>query len=249
MAFSRLGEDAAESPALGPVRDPGPAEQAAEPGLGALCPATLRPGGAPGTPGWAFKEEGLRNRNAGLGETEKPELSRCHNRQRGRRSCRAPRIFGRGGAGPRRGWLGFYRAPGSQESDHLRCEVGGFLPRGRQIKRSSPGIAAGVPGGTCNSPESCPNSQACVWLLCCLNLDSSSQGSQEPTDTLISKGSASPSPALLGQGQDLWVPPASWISHQPFAAPQWLPEEKQGLVLRARRRRAVRLQAGFGFHS
>lgn len=81
----------------------------------------------------------------------------------------------------------------------------------RQIKRSSPGFASGVPGGTGNSPDSCPNSQARVWLLCCLRKPqescSSSQGSQEPTDTLISKGSASPSLALLGLAQDLALLP------------------------------------------
>ena len=43
MAFSRRGEGAAESPALGPVRDPGPAEPAAEPGLGALRPSADSP--------------------------------------------------------------------------------------------------------------------------------------------------------------------------------------------------------------
>lgn len=107
MAFSRRGEGAAESPALGPVRDPGPAEPAAEPGLGALRPAALRPGGAPGTPGWAFKEEGLRNRNAGLGETEKPELSRCHNRQGGGEAA-GPLAFLAGvGLGPGKGGLDF----------------------------------------------------------------------------------------------------------------------------------------------
>lgn len=38
--------------------------------------------------------------------------------------------------------------------------------------------------------------------------------------------------------------PESWISRQRFAAPRWPLEEKQGLVLRARSRRAVWL-AGF----
>lgn len=72
-------------------------------------------------------------------------------------SLKATHIFGLGEAGPRKGWDGFCKAGGSQESDRLECEV-----RGLPLK-SSPGRCRWGPGrhmrvwdsflGTCMAPS------------------------------------------------------------------------------------------------
>lgn len=69
-------------------------------------------------------------------------------------SLKATHIFGLGGAGPRKGWAGFCKAGGSQESDRLEYEV-----RGLPLK-SSPGSCRWGPG--C---ESGTHSWAHAWLL------------------------------------------------------------------------------------
>lgn len=119
-------------------------------------------------------------------------------------------------------------------------QVRGLLLRGKQSKRSSPGDCrwgarevhtgpwplAPIPRLRCGS---------CIawgspWNLGSASLIFCSWGHQDQTDTLVPKGSTSPLPG----------PPGISLKH--FAAPQWLPEEKQGLVLQARSRKMCGLR-------
>jgi len=85
------------------VRDPGHAELAAEPGLGAV-PSTCTEARRSPRNTWLgrAKEEGWRNRNAGLGETES-QAEQVPQSAEEEENLLAPHMFGRGGAGPRKG--------------------------------------------------------------------------------------------------------------------------------------------------
>lgn len=121
------------------------------------------------------------------------------------------------------------------------------------------------------SPQTPAQIPRCMLAASCMSgeaprigssiLCSSSQGSQDQTATLTLKGSAFPFPGPPGdksQGLSHTTttpqppPQPRWISYQHFAAPQWLSEEKHGLVLRQRSRgpcgpgSGLDLASGFG---
>lgn len=84
----------------------GSCEPAAEPGLRALSgpsvPPTLRPEGAPGTPGWAFEGGRVEEQECRIRRNREIEAEQVPQSAE-EESLLAPHIFGRGGAGPRKG--------------------------------------------------------------------------------------------------------------------------------------------------
>lgn len=93
-------QHAADSPTLGPERGPGRAELAVEPGLRPLHSGSAEP--QEHLDG-SWKEEGPGNRNVGLRETRDSYNGQVSQAAEEEGRLLAPHIFGRGGAGPRKG--------------------------------------------------------------------------------------------------------------------------------------------------
>lgn len=95
-----------------------------------LCvPSPIQAVRNPETPGEASEGGRAGEQECKIKETAAEQVSQAVKEEG---SLQALHIFGLGGAGPRKGWAGFCKAGGSQESDCPECEL-----RGLPLKSSS----------------------------------------------------------------------------------------------------------------